>query len=222
MLAVSDARLSGSNRLRGWCGFGLIRADRDLDGPRLAGAPLRDERGQAATEALRALGSDGHDATIASRRSRLARVIVTVPGAELVRERGIRERAGRIRGVSRDRLAVARRLGQADVPRDHRLEDAIAQVASDLAGDIGRQLRASVEHRQHDALDVEFRVQVVANEIESGQQLGQSFQGVVLALQRDEDRVGGGQCVDGQQPEGRRAIDEDVVVIGRRSRSGAG
>ena len=55
-------------------------------------------------------------------------------------------------------------------------------------------------------------VQVVANEIDRGEQLGQSFQGVVLALQRDEHRIGGGEGVHGQQPERRRAIDEDVVV----------
>ena len=53
---------------------------------------------------------------------------------------------------------------------------------------------------------------MVANEIERGKQLRQSFQCVVLTLQRDQDRVGGREGIDGQQPEGRRAIDQDVVV----------
>ena len=65
-LRSASASPSGSNRLRGWCGFGWIRdvAISMRDG--LAGASLRDERGEAAPEALRTLGSDGHDATINS------------------------------------------------------------------------------------------------------------------------------------------------------------
>ena len=55
--------------------------------------------------------------------------------------------------------------------------------------------------------------EVIANEIERGKQLGQSFQGVVLALQRDKDRVGGGQGVHRQQSERRWTVDEDVVVF---------
>ena len=91
------------------------------------------------------------------------------------------------------------------------------EVSAHLRGDIGGQLGPAVEHRQDDALDREVGVEVVADEIERGEQLGQSFQGVVLALERDEHGVGGGQGVDGQQPERRRAVDEDVVVVGPRS-----
>ena len=70
-----------------------------------------------------------------------------------------------------------------------------------------------VIHRQRDALDDELRVQVVTDEVEGGKQLGQSFQGVVLALQRDKDRIGGGQGVHRQQSERRWTVDEDVVVF---------
>ena len=57
-------------------------------------------------------------------------------------------------------------------------------------------------------------IQVISNEIERAEQLGQSFQGVVLTLERDQDGVGGGERVDRQQPEGGWAIDQDVVVPG--------
>ena len=40
----------------------------------------------------------------------------------------------------------------------------------------------------------------------------QSFQRVVLALQRDDHRVCRGERVDGEQAEGGRAVDGDVVV----------
>ena len=74
------------------------------------------------------------------------------------------------------------------------------EMAANLGGDVCGQLRAGVEHRQDDALDREAGVEVVADEIEGGEQLGQSFQGVVLTLERDEDGIGGGQCIDGQEP----------------------
>ena len=45
---------------------GLDPRDRDLEGPGLSGAPLRDERGQAAPEALGALRSDRHEVATAS------------------------------------------------------------------------------------------------------------------------------------------------------------
>ena len=63
MLAVSDASPSASNRFRGWCGFGLIRAMATSIGAALAGAALRDERGETATQALASFGSDCHDVT---------------------------------------------------------------------------------------------------------------------------------------------------------------
>ena len=48
---------------------------------------------------------------------------------------------------------------------------------------------------------VEARVQVVANEVDGGEQLGQALKRVVLTLERDEDRIGGGQGIHGQQTE---------------------
>ena len=51
----------------------------------------------------------------------------------------------------------------------------VAEVASNLGGHVGGELRAPVEHGQHDALHHERRVEVVADEIERGEQLGQSF-----------------------------------------------
>ena len=85
-------------------------------------------------------------------------------------------------------------------------------MAAGLRRDIGRQVGPAVVHGQDDAVDRETRVEVVTNEIERGKQLGQSFQGVVLALERDQDGIGGGEGIDGEQSERRRAIDQDVVV----------
>ena len=85
-----------------------------------------------------------------------------------------------------DRLTVAGRLGQANTARDHRLEDTLLEVRPNLGGNLGGQVRAAVEHRQDGPVDREIRVQVVADEVDRREQLGQALQGVVLALNWDE------------------------------------
>ena len=40
-----------------------------------------------------------------------------------------------------------------------------------------------------------------------------ALQRIIFALNRDEDAVRRAQCVDGQQPQGRRAVDEDEIEI---------
>ena len=90
-------------------------------------------------------------------------------------------------------------------------------MAAHFAADLGREVRARVVHREEDALDGQFRIQVVANEIDGGDQLGQPLQRVVLTLNRNQHRIGRGQRVDRQEPERRWAIDQDVVVLVRRA-----
>ena len=57
------------------------------------------------------------------------------------------------------------------------------------------------------------RVEVVADEVDRGDELGQALQGVVLALDRDQRGIRRGQGVDRQEAERGRAVDEDVVVV---------
>ena len=61
--------------------------------------------------------------------------------------------------------------------------------------------------------DLERRVEVRLHQLDVAQQLAETLEGVVLALDRDEHLVGGGQAVDGEQAERRRAVDEDEVVV---------
>src|SRR5437868_12570495 len=53
------------------------------------------------------------------------------------------------------RFAVARRLAEPDVARDHRLKDLAREIAMDLVADLQREARPAVEHRENDALDRE-------------------------------------------------------------------
>src|SRR4030095_3775117 len=65
--------------------------------------------------------------------------------------------------VKHHRLAVARRLRQTDVPRNDRIEDLSGKVSIDLVANLEREARPAVEHREHDALDVEAGVQPLSN-----------------------------------------------------------
>jgi hypothetical protein len=54
-------------------------------------------------------------------------------------------------------------------------------------------------------------VEMPSHQVDVPQQLAQALQRVVLALNRDQDLCTGDQCVDRQQAQRRRAVDEDVV-----------
>src|SRR5437016_4767049 len=82
--------------------------------------------------------------------------------------------------------------------RNHRLEDFARKVTVHLVADLDRETRASVEHREHDTLDRETRVQALAHELHGLQQIRQSFERVELALQRHQHAVRGGERVDRQ------------------------
>ncbi len=92
---------------------------------------------------------------------------------------------------------------------------ASSQVPPDLGGDLGRQVRPCVEHRQHDTGDRQLGVEVVAHEVDRRDQLREALERVVLALDRDQHRVRAGQRVHRQQAKRRRAVDEDPVPVRR-------
>src|SRR3989338_4619506 len=126
---------------------------------------------------------------------------------DLPREFEVRERAARLEVVEHHRPAVTRGLREAHVAGDDGIEDLTREVAVDLVADLEREARSAVEHRQHDALDLESRVQALAHELHGLEQVSEPLEGVKLALQRHEDPVGGHQSVDCQEAERRRAID---------------
>ena len=58
------------------------------------------------------------------------------------------------------RAPEARRLAEADVARDHGVEDELREVLAHLALDVARQARAAVVHRQQHAGDGQARVEL--------------------------------------------------------------
>ena len=75
----------------------------------------------------------------------------------------------------------------------------------------------AVEHRHDDALDAPVRVGAREPDLFLHvDDLRQAFEPEKLALQGDEQFVGGGQRRGHQHPEGGRTIQKDVVVDRRR------
>src|SRR6266850_1213326 len=91
--------------------------------------------------------------------------------------------------VKHHRLAVARRLRQTNVPRNDRIEDLSRKVSLDLFADLEREARPAVEHRQHDAPDLEAGVQPLSNQLHSLEEVSQTLERIELTLERDENPI---------------------------------
>jgi hypothetical protein len=107
---------------------------------------------------------------------------------------------------------VARRLGEPDIARDHGREGLLGEVAAHFVLDLARQVVARVGHREQHALEREARIQLAAHELDRFEQAGQTFERVVLALQRDDHGVCRRQGVECEQPERGRAVDQHDLV----------
>ena len=220
---------------RGWRGLGEIELDRDLAELLDAAVVVRrhghDRREPAAHAALAAAAGaqrprlrsrsarDAHaDALPAEYPDALAaaaRVRATLAG-----ERDVGVAAGAVGVVQGHRHAEARRLAEADVARDHGVEDEPREVLADVALDVAAQARARVVHRQHHAgdrrpgLSSRWTSSIVSSTCARPSSAKYSVcTGTITA-------IGGDQRVDRQRPERRRAVDQHVAeAVAHRPRA---
>ena len=210
MLCASSSSFCASKCCRGWpfCGTIFSSGQREdalvAVGAARTGPPAGARRARARARAA----SVGHAHRAArsragARRRRLAR-------EQLAREREVPLRALRLHVVEERRLAVRRRLAQAHVARDDRVED--VEVLLHLVGHLVGQVVARVEHRRArsprpraSAFMPPRTRSIVAMSAR------QPLERVVLALHRHEHAVGRGQRVDREDAERRRAVDEHVL-----------
>ena len=80
-----------------------------------------------------------------------------------------------MRVVVDDGDAVARRLAEADVARDHGVEHQRREVRADLALDVLGELRARVVHRQQHARDGQARVELALDQRQRVEQAGEAL-----------------------------------------------
>ena len=181
-----------SNFTRGWSGFGSIWATGELAQLGAAGGALGQDRREAPAHPPLALSHPDPE------------------GEHLVGEGAVGPRAGGPGVVLGDRDPVARRLGDADAARDHRLEDA--------AGQCSRSSRStSWESRVRSSCMVITTPAISSDGLSSRwtsfsgvEELDQALERQVLGLDRDDHLVGGDQGVDGDRPERGRAVEQRV------------
>ena len=86
-----------------------------------------------------------------------------------------------------------------------------ADVARNLLPEVG----PLVVHRHQHAGNVERWIERGANTAQCRDEIGQTFEREVLAVERNQDRVGGHERIEREQSERRRRVDEDVVEVRR-------
>ena len=114
--------------------------------------------------------------------------------------------------ILKDRLAARRRFAQLDVPRNVMMIDPVLEVLAHLLLHLHRQLRAGIKHRQQHAFDHQIRVEQLLHQTNRQQQLSHTFQCIIFALHRNDDRVRSGQRIGVEQTQGRRTVDDDIVI----------
>ncbi len=108
---------------------------------------------------------------------------------------------------------MARSLGEANGARNERVEDNLLEVIAHLLDHCGIQVRAAIVHCHEQSAERQVGIGPRgANLLGHLHEQAETLQGVVFALDRDEDFVGSGKGIGHQDAEGRRAIEEKEIV----------
>src|SRR5690242_7764342 len=118
-----------------------------------------------------------------------------VMAEDLLRQLTVAFRPGAVRIVEDDGLPERRRLAEAHVARDDRPVNPVGKELASLVRDLLGEAHARVVHREQHALDAEGGIQVVLDEPDRGDELREPLERQVLALERDDHRVGGRERV---------------------------
>src|SRR3990172_7990377 len=110
------------------------------------------------------------------------------------------------------RLPEGRGLGKPHVSWYHYLIYLRIKVSPGFCGNLVGQVVPGIEHGEEDPLHPECGVYRLPQLLDGAVEGPQPFQGVILALQGNQHGPGRAQGVDGQQPQGGRAVDEDDLV----------
>ena len=115
--------------------------------------------------------------------------------------------------IGQDRFAETGRFGQADAARDDGAEDLVRKNSRRSAATWRvRLVRSSYMVSRMPSI-CEGVVEGFADPVDGIHELGDAFQGEELALDGDEDGIGGDEGVEGEEIEGGGAIDQDEVVV---------
>src|SRR6266481_4103916 len=223
MERASSSRASSRNRVRGWYGLGSIRSMSICSGP--AGVALK-AGAAAAAEPPGAIECDGAGVPVLPADGATgvccsgSRMSAPSPrpkaflgiGNYLLCKLDVSFCALTVHIIENNRFTKARCFRKPHIAGNQALKDLsskkTAQVGSHLPGKAG----PLVVHRQKDAFNLEARIQCAPNAHQCVQEFRDTLQGKILALDRDQDSIGGNERVQGQQVECRRAIEDDKSV----------
>ena len=115
--------------------------------------------------------------------------------------------------IEERRFPVARRLAEPDISGDDRLEDFIFEMGPHLLDHLVGKVVSTVKHGEENTFHLQPRIEGLFDQTDRLEKLGQTFHGIVFALQWNDDRMGRRERVDRQQSERWGTVDKNKVVI---------
>jgi hypothetical protein len=119
-------------------------------------------------------------------------------GARVVGENGLPEAGG---------------LGKSYAAGDECFENLVSEEFPEVGGDLAGEVGPVIEHGEEYAFDAEVVLEGIADAVDGVHEFGDALEGEELALDGNEDGIGGDECVEGEKVEGRRAVYEDEPVL---------
>ncbi len=104
-------------------------------------------------------------------------------------------------------------FGDADVARDVGVKELVREMAADFFDDLGGEAGAGIVHGHYESEELELGIEIFADEVNGLGEKGESFEREVFALDGHDDEIGGGEGIEGEDAERRRAVNQDVVEL---------
>src|SRR5579875_154953 len=90
---------------------------------------------------------------------------------------------------------------EANIAGDHAFKKLVWKMTAHVASYLVAKAVAGVEHCEDDPVDLQVGVQYSANPSDGSKQRAQALKRIILALHRNDDRVGCNHCIKRQQAE---------------------
>ena len=108
---------------------------------------------------------------------------------------------------------MRRCFAQTYVTRDDGVEYQVTEVTLHLFVYLVTQTQTVVEHRQEEALNAQLRVEFGLDDLDGVEQFSDTLQREELTLYGDDDAVACCERIDGDESQGRTAVDQDIIVL---------
>jgi len=104
-------------------------------------------------------------------------------------------------------------FSQADIAGNRCPENQTAVKTPQVRGHGGREVRSLVVHGEQQAFDFQKGIHGAPKPRQGVEELRNALKRVILALDGDQQRISGGQRVERQKVQCRRAIEQNIVVV---------